>query len=116
MVEQARRALSPGGKAIVLGPSQPALYNATDHNLGHLRLCTASGLRRLLKQTGLRPVEVILFNRVGSLAWTLHGTLFPNAPVTGAPLRLYDLLVPVARRTESLPLPGPTLIAVAEKR
>lgn len=116
VVARIAAALKPGARAIFLVPAQPSLYNGVDRRLGHLRRYTAAGLRTLVAGAGLRPERVMPFNKAGVFAWRLHGALFPNTPATGAHLRLYNLLVPLARRFEALPLPGLSLIAVGEKQ
>ncbi len=109
------RVLQAGGRAVVLVPAQPWLYNAADRSLGHRRRYAANDLRRALTRAGFEPVRVFPFNKLGALAWWANGLLFPRASMTSAHLRLYNLAVPLARRLEALPLPALSLIAVAEK-
>ncbi|MHB9091935.1 MAG: glycosyltransferase [Chloroflexota bacterium] len=115
IARRVNRALRPGGRAIVLVPAQPRLYNSLDRGLGHLRRYTANGLRRMLVGAGFEPVRVLPFNKAGALAWMVHGAIFPGTPGSGADLRLYDMLVPLARQVENLPVPGLSLIAIAQK-
>ena len=95
--------LRPGGRAILLVPAQPALYNALDRDLGHLRRYTASGLRRMLVGEGFGPVRVLPFNKAGTLAWMVHGTIFPRTPGSGADLRLTTSWFPLPARSGASP-------------
>ncbi len=108
--------LQPGGRAVVLVPAQPWLFNGVDRALGHRRRYAANDLRRALIRSGFEPVRVLPFNRLGVLAWWANGLLFPRSAMTSAHLRLYSLAVPLARWLEALPLPALSLIGVAHKR
>ena len=115
MLRHVYAALRPGGRAILLVPAQPGLYNAVDRSLGHRRRYAPNQLRRVVLQAGFEPVRIFPFNKLGTVAWYVNGALLPQSTVTGAHLRAYDYVVPLARRLEWLPLPGLSLIAVAHK-
>ena len=108
-------ALKPGGRAVLLVPAQPWLYNSVDKGLGHFRRYSANELRRAMAAAGFAPVRLLPFNKVGVLAWWAYGRVLAQQKPTGPVLRFYDFLVPLARLLEALPLPSLTLIAVGQK-
>ena len=107
--------LQPGGKAIILVPGQPGLFNTIDRSLGHVRRYDANDIRLSMLVSGFEPVTVHSFNKLGSFAWRANGSLLPSIAMSGLSLRGYDLAVPLARQLEWLPLPGLSLVAVGQK-
>jgi len=56
------------------------------------------------------------FNRSGILGWYLNSKIFRRKRLPSFQLRIYNLLVPVFKIEELLPLPfGTSLVAIAEK-
>ena len=53
----------PGGRAIILVPQNPKLYNTLDEVLEHRERYTAAGLRASLERAGFRVERLLDFNR-----------------------------------------------------
>jgi len=113
-----------GGRLILVVPAHQALYGAMDRLADHRRRYSGSGLRRLLETSGFRIIHARHFNPVGGLAWYANARLLPvrdlSAPVVNGQIRLFALVLPVARavdwvacRTLRIPF-GQSIIAVAE--
>ena len=113
-----------GGRLILVVPAHQALYGAVDRLADHRRRYSGAGLRRLLETSGFRIVHARHFNPVGGLGWYANARLLPvrdlSAPVVNGQIRLFALVLPVARavdrlacRTLRIPF-GQSIIAVAE--
>ncbi|MHB1132259.1 MAG: glycosyltransferase [Chloroflexota bacterium] len=116
VLRRLHQTLSPGGKALVMVPAQPWLYNSIDRALGHRRRYSAGELRQKMARAGFTNVRLVAFNKVGVLPWWLYGRALAKRKPAGPVLRLYDLFVPVARWFDALPLPSLTMIAVGERQ
>ncbi|QDV34198.1 bifunctional glycosyltransferase/class I SAM-dependent methyltransferase [Tautonia plasticadhaerens] len=110
------RALVPGGHAIILVPQHPWLYSPTDRALGHERRYEESELRRKLEEAGFEVVHQQGFNRFGTLGWYVSGKIFGRDRLSPGQMRLFDLLLPLARLVEHVPgWPALSTIAVGRK-
>src|SRR5512139_1405300 len=67
-LENIRRVLSPGGKAIVLVPHGPTLFGTLDEVLGHKRRYTEASLRSVALDAGFEVEQMLRFNHVGTPA------------------------------------------------
>ena len=111
-----RDRLRPGGRLLLLVPAHPFLFGATDEALEHGRRYTLSSLTRALREAGFAVETVRHVNPVGSLGWLVSSRLLRRRLIPVRPLRLYDALVPVLRRLDTLRLPiGLSLWAVARR-
>ncbi|RUL85843.1 bifunctional glycosyltransferase/class I SAM-dependent methyltransferase [Tautonia sociabilis] len=110
------RSLEPGGHAIILVPQHPWLYSPTDRALGHERRYSADELRRKLEEAGFEVVHQQGFNRLGTVGWYVSGKIFGKDRLSPGQMRLFDLLLPVAKLVERLPgWPALSTIAVGRK-
>ncbi len=109
------RALTPGGRLVILVPALTQLYGALDRAVGHFRRYTAPALRSVLEQNGFAIERLEWMNLVGIPGWFVNGRLLGRRAVPALQLRLYDRLAPLLAEAEShLPLPvGMSLLAVA---
>jgi glycosyltransferase involved in cell wall biosynthesis len=112
-LQNIRRALVPGGRAIILVPSGPWLYGTLDKVLGHYRRYTREQLAAVAGRAGFAIEKLFAFNRVGVLAWWLNGRLLRRTTFGLSQIKLLNLLTPIFRMVDSwLPLPPLSLIAV----
>lgn len=116
-LENIRRVLSPGGRAIVLVPHDPNLFGTLDEVLGHKRRYTEASLRRVALDAGFDVEQVLRFNRVGTPAWWLNGKLLRRRHFGLAQIATLNLLTPIFRRIDrALPFRPLSLIAVLRPR
>jgi glycosyltransferase involved in cell wall biosynthesis/phospholipid N-methyltransferase len=116
-LENVRRALAPGGKAIVLVPRGPELLGTLDEVLGHVRRYTEASLRRVALDAGFEVQEIFGFNRVGTPAWWLNGKILRRRHFGFAQIAALNLLTPIFRRVDRLlPFPPLSLVAVLRAR
>lgn len=111
------RLLSGRGKLILLVPALPWLYNGLDRELGHMRRYDKLRLEGLLHAQGFRVCHIGFFNLFGVVGWFMNGTILRRRLLPIRQVRIFNRLVPLLRRIESLlpPVLGQSLIAVAEK-
>lgn len=108
--------LQPDGCLILAVPQYQWLRGAYDKHAGYLRRYSRNGLVKLLKETGYRVRNIHGFNFFSIPAWWINTCLLRRKKVGRLQLKLHDTLVPVMRLLERwLPLPGLSLICVAEK-
>lgn len=111
-----RERLRPGGHVMLLVPAHAALYGEIDRNVGHERRYSRSSLDAVLRRVGLESAEMRYVNPVGALGWLVSSRVMKHTQVPGAPLRVYDSLVPLLRHLDRLQLPfGLSVWAVARK-
>jgi glycosyltransferase involved in cell wall biosynthesis len=110
-----RRALAPGGRAIVLVPCGPGLYGTLDEVLGHRRRYTVASLRRVALDAGFEVKALLPFNRVGTPAWWLNGRVLRRRHFGIAQIAALNLLTPIFRLIDrALPFPPLSLVAILE--
>jgi len=97
-----RRALAPGGRAIVLAPRDQALYGSLDKVLGHYRRYAAGELEAKMEQAGFRVERTIAFNRVTRPGWKFNGQVLRRESFGAFQIRAFDALVPLWRRIDPL--------------
>ena len=97
-----RRALQPGGRAIVLVPRDQAIYGTLDKVLGHYRRYQAADLQELMTQAGFRFERAVYFNRAARPGWWWNGRILKRRSFGGIQLRVFDALVPLWRRIDHL--------------
>jgi glycosyltransferase involved in cell wall biosynthesis len=111
------KALSPGGRAVILTPHGQEIFGALDEALGHYRRYSHDGLRAAMEETGFRVERILDFNRISRPAWYLNGRLLKRRKIGGLQLRMFDRTVGVWRRADGwLPWAPTSIIAIAEKR
>ncbi len=116
-LDNIRSVLGREGRALVLVPQGQWNYGTLDEVLGHVRRYSRDDLRRLAERCGLRVVNMLEFNRLGTLAWLLNGRLLRRRRFGLVQVSLLNLLTPLLRRIDRfLPLPALSLIAVLEPK
>jgi glycosyltransferase involved in cell wall biosynthesis len=109
-------ALQPGGRAIILVPSHPALYGTLDEVLGHRERYTQASLRRSLERAGFYVERLFDFNRCSVPGWWLNGTILKKKTFSKVQLKVLNTAVPLLKRIDRLwPWNGLSWIAVAVK-
>jgi glycosyltransferase involved in cell wall biosynthesis len=112
-LENIRKVLSPGGRAIILVPQGPDVFGTLDEVLGHQRRYTEAQLRTLAGEAGFHVQELLTFNRIGYPAWWLNGQLLRRRSFGLVQIWLLNLLTPIFRRIDrALPFPPLSLIAI----
>lgn len=115
-LENIRKALKPGGRAIILVPRGRWLFSSLDRALGHVKRYSRVELEDSLERAGFKIVSIRSFNRIGVPGWLVNGKIFRRKTLSRTQLKLLNLLCPILRRIDWLwPWPGLSLIAVAEK-
>lgn len=105
--------LAPGGRVVLLVPALPALYGTLDTELQHFRRYTKGSLTSVMRAAGLRDVQTMWYNRLGTFGWWFNARVRKAPRVPLGQLRLFDKLVPLLRHERHLHLPfGQSLIAV----
>jgi glycosyltransferase involved in cell wall biosynthesis/phospholipid N-methyltransferase len=116
-LENIRRVLAPGGRAVVLVPQGPELFGTLDEVLGHKRRYSEAALRLVAVEAGFDVREIVRFNRVGSPAWWLNGKLLRRRSFGLFQIAALNVLTPLFRLVDrALPFPALSLIAVLEPR
>jgi glycosyltransferase involved in cell wall biosynthesis len=105
--------LREDGKAIVLVPQGQWNFGSLDEVLGHQRRYSKADLAKLAFDAGFDVIEIVEFNRIGTVAWLLNGKLLRRRSFGLGQILLLNWLTPVFRLLEPvLPIPALSLIAV----
>jgi glycosyltransferase involved in cell wall biosynthesis len=111
-----RAALAPGGRLILYVPQGQRLYSSLDEVLGHRCRYSEAMLREELAASGFTLEHLRDFNRAGVPGWFVNGKLLRRRRFDRFQLKLFNMLVPLARRADGLlPWPGLGMIAVARR-
>jgi glycosyltransferase involved in cell wall biosynthesis len=109
--------LSSGGRLVLLVPQYKWLFGSYDQHAGHVRRYTRKDLTRRLKEANFQPLWFKNFNFMGIFGWWINSCLLKRTSMDRWQLKIFDTLVPVLRLLEKLlPLPGISLICVAERQ
>ncbi len=109
------RALTPGGRLIVLVPGGPSRFNSLDRALGHRLRYTPAVLGERVRAAGFEVEALFDFNRAAVPGWRLNGFL-GRTSFSRVQLKIFDSLVWLSRRIDRvLPWPGLSLIAICRK-
>jgi glycosyltransferase involved in cell wall biosynthesis len=115
-LENVRRALAPGGRAVILVPQNPRLYNTLDEALEHRERYTAEGLRSSLERAGFAVEQLLDFNRTSVPAWFVNGGIFKRRTFSRIQLKGLEVIMPFIRRLDRLwPWSGLSVIGVGVK-
>jgi SAM-dependent methyltransferase len=110
------KALTPGGRAIILVPHDPDLYTDVDKTLGHYRRYTQEELAQKLQKAGFKVLRTWGFNRVGGLGWRVSGKLLGRKTLSAGQMKWFEILMPISRLLEKIPFHSHTsVICVGEK-
>lgn len=111
-----RRALKPGGRAVILVPQGPAVYGTLDEVLGHFRRYSKTELENKLKSAGYRVERIVEFNRITYPGWYVNGRLLKRRHFSRFQLGVFDRLVWLWRRIDPLiPWPPTSIIGIAAR-
>jgi SAM-dependent methyltransferase len=105
------------GRIVLLAPAFPSLYGPIDRNLCHFRRYSRAGIRELARAAGLEIRKVHYVNAIGFAGWWANAHVLRRTAQSESQIHLFDRLVPVISRVESIfPPPfGQSLFAVLEK-
>jgi len=108
--------LKPGGRLILLVPQYQWLFGTYDKAAGHYRRYSRKVVVTRLQQAGYGSLRFKTLNFFSIPAWYLNACLLKRKRMGRIQLKVFDTLVPCMRLIERfLPLPGLSLICVAEK-
>lgn len=112
-----RHLLPSGGRLVLLVPQYQWLFGSYDRHAGHVRRYTRKDLTRKLKEANFRLVRFKNFNFLAIWGWWINSCLLKRTSLGRWQLKIYDTLVPLLRLVEKiLPLPGISLICIAERQ
>lgn len=109
--------LRSGGVACIFVPAVQSLFSEYDREVGHYRRYSKKELRSKIEKAGFTLVDMRYFDFPGFFTWFVACRLCRHRPGSKS-VQLYDsLVVPIARRLESLfhPVIGKNLAAIAIK-
>jgi SAM-dependent methyltransferase len=115
-VAEMAAALRPGGALALLVPAGPRLYGGLDLAYGHHRRYTRDRVERLFAAAGLTVDRLDPFNFLGVPGWWVSNRI-GRTGIDPRALRVYEALVPVARRVEEATKPpvGLSLVALGRR-
>jgi SAM-dependent methyltransferase len=115
-LQNMKQLLKPDGRLILLVPSNPAIFNGLDEDLGHFRRYTKTELERVLGATGFDIKTLFPHNLVGALGWWWAGCVCKRRTLRASDTKNFDRLVPLLKPIDSLltlPFGGVSLIAIS---
>lgn len=116
-LENVRNALVPGGRAVILVPQNPKLYNSLDEALEHRERYTAEGLRTSLERAGFHVERLLDFNRTSVPAWFVNGGLLKRRTFSRIQLKGLELMMPAVRRLDRMiPWHGLSVVGIGVKQ
>jgi glycosyltransferase involved in cell wall biosynthesis len=115
-LENIKMALAESGRAVILVPQGPWNFGTLDSVLGHQRRYTRETLAKLAADCDMEILELIEFNRVGTIAWFLNGRILRRRSFGLGQIWLLNLITPIMRRLDRIaPIPPLSLIAVMRR-
>lgn len=111
-----RKALRPGGRAIILVPHDQKIFGTLDEVLGHYRRYSHEELRSKMQQQGFHVEQILEFNRISRIPWYVQGTLLKRRNLGRTRMRLFDKTVWFWRTMDKhLPCKPVSIIAIGQK-
>jgi glycosyltransferase involved in cell wall biosynthesis len=115
-LDNIKRALAPGGRAIILVPQHPRIYGSLDEVLQHRERYSLKKLNDSMTEAGFRIEKIFDFNSVSVPGWWLNGRLLKRTKFSRVQLKGLDMLMPLLARIDPIwPWSGLSLIAVGIK-
>ena len=117
-LDNMNRILTPGGKLLLLVPALQWLYGTMDAADNHYRRYCKRLLRERITAAGFNVEKVYYMNLIGIAGWFLNGKILKNDLISTSHYSLYNRIVPVISKVESLVHPpiGLSVVSVATKR
>ncbi|QOY87238.1 glycosyltransferase [Paludibaculum fermentans] len=110
------RALTPGGRAIVLVPEGMSVYGELDRVLGHCRRYSEAELREKVLTAGFEIETLFGFNRPTRPGWWFNGRILRKRSFSRFQLAVFDRMVWLWKRIDGwLPWSPTSLIVIARK-
>jgi SAM-dependent methyltransferase len=108
--------LPAGGRLVLQVPNYPFLFGSLDEAYGHFRRYTRHTVAALLAASGFRVIALRNFNPLAIPGWVLSAKVWRARQLDVRWARLFNSIVPVARRLDFLShLGGLALIGCAER-
>jgi len=108
--------LQPGGRLVLYVPQGQHLYSSLDEVLGHRCRYDREMLARELREAGFELNLFRDFNHFAVPGWYVNGKVLEKRSFSRVQLKVFNMLVPVLRRFDSLvPGRGLGIIAVATR-
>jgi SAM-dependent methyltransferase len=112
-----KRALEPGGKAVILVPQGQALYGTLDEVLGHVKRYSKASLREALEKAGFEIETMFDFNRATTIPWWFNGRVLKRKHFGRMQLKVVNHTTWLLKPLDAvLPWIGTSLIAVAKRK
>ena len=107
--------LPAGGRLILQVPNYPCLFGSLDEAYAHFRRYSRRSLAEVLAEAGFRIVTMRYFNPLAIPGWVLSAKVRRARQLDLRSARLFNAIVPLARRLDFLSrLGGLALIVCAE--
>ena len=101
---------------VIEGPNYPALYGSLDETYGHFRRYTRHSIAACVTAAGFRVVALRHFNPLAIPGWVLSAKVLRSRQLNVHAARLFNAIVPLARRLDFLSrFGGLALLVVAER-
>ena len=110
------RLLPRGGRLILQVPYYPFLVGSLDKTYGHFRRYSRRGLAGKVAAAGLRIIKMRNFNPLAIPGWILSAKLLRTRRLDVRSARLFNALVPVARKLDFLSAFGGLALIVCAER
>jgi hypothetical protein len=109
-----RDTLIPGGRICLLVPVNKWLFGPMDAVDHHFRRYTREEMNAKVAEAGLTVEHQNYFNLLGIAAWFINNRVLQRSMAAPAQYSLYDSLVPVLRKIESVvpPPAGLSLVTI----
>ncbi len=111
-----KQILKPGGRLVLLVPSNPSIYSGLDEELGHFRRYTETELHGVLDRAGFEIHRMFPHNLVGAIGWWWAGKVRGRRTLRASDTKTFDKLVPFLKPIDQYltkPFGGVSLIAIA---
>jgi SAM-dependent methyltransferase len=116
-IRNAKALLRKSGKLVILVPAGQWLYNSIDHELGHNKRYSKSGLNELMESAGLVVTDCRYFNAAAILGWWVSGSILREKSISSVKLKIYNRMIPFFKIMDWFisPFTGISVISVGLK-